>query len=453
MLVAAAVATAFGAAEGGFASPYSRWTILYGGLVLGLFQLRGLYRLRIKLHVLDDVRVVLTQTTFAAMILLTVRIMLSAPTSIAAESIRPWAFAAVYVGAGRVALYWSQTKARVAGESMIRPTLIVGAGRVGRTIAKRIGDHPEFGLKVVGFVDADPLEDLDGLDAAELPVLGDGADLERVVGLYGVKHLIITFSTSSDEELLALVNRAEALGIGTSIVPRLYEKVPERVTIEHLGGLPLLTAHPTNPRGAQMAFKYTVDRLVGLVGFVLISPIFGAAALAVYLSMGRPIFFKQIRVGRDGRTFGILKFRSMKLATPEEIEAGRKAIADGSAPGGVEGVDRRTKVGAILRKTSIDELPQLLNVIKGDMSLVGPRPERPEFVSSFEHSVYRYADRHRVKSGITGWAQVHGLRGKTSIADRAEWDNYYIENFSLWLDLKILVMTVGAVLGQLKEVE
>jgi exopolysaccharide biosynthesis polyprenyl glycosylphosphotransferase len=449
MLALAAVATAFGAREGGFASPLSTWTLAYAVLVLGLFQLRGLYRLRIKIRTLDDVRVVLVQTTLAAMVIMTVRLLMSASPSIAAESLRPWAFAAVYVGAGRVALYWSQTKARAAGES-VRPTLIIGAGRVGRTIAKRLAEHPEYGLRVVGFVDAEPLEVDDGLD---LPVLGDGSDLERIAGLYGIQHLVVTFSTSSDEELLGLVNRAEAMGMPVSIVPRLYEKVPERVTIEHFGGLPLVTAHPTNPRGLEFAAKYAFDRLAGIVGFLVISPVFAAAAIAVYVSMGRPIFFKQIRVGRDGRTFGILKFRSMKLATAQELDAGRKAIAEGSAPGGVEGVDRRTKVGAFLRRTSIDELPQLLNVIKGDMSLVGPRPERPEFVSQFEHSVYRYADRHRVKSGITGWAQVHGLRGKTSIDDRAEWDNWYVENFSLWLDTKIMFMTVAAVVRQLHDVE
>jgi lipopolysaccharide/colanic/teichoic acid biosynthesis glycosyltransferase len=142
----------------------------------------------------------------------------------------------------------------------------------------------------------------------------------------------------------------------------------------------------------------------------------------------------------------------MRPPTPAELEQQARAIAEG-LPGGVEGADRRTRVGTFLRKSSLDELPQLLNVLRGDMSIVGPRPERPEFVSKFEHTVYRYTDRHRVKSGITGWAQVHGLRGKTSIDDRAEWDNWYVENFSLWLDLKILCMTVSALAGSLRQVE
>jgi len=158
-----------------------------------------------------------------------------------------------------------------------------------------------------------------------------------------------------------------------------------------------------------------------------------------------------VRIGRDGEEFGILKFRSMR--EPRLGASTAVALADGSAPGGVEGEDRRTRVGTFLRKSSIDELPQLLNVLKGDMSFVGPRPERPEFVDSFTPSVYRYGERHRVKSGITGWSQVNGLRGKTSIADRAEWDNHYIENFSLWLDLKILLLTALAVFAVFKTVE
>jgi exopolysaccharide biosynthesis polyprenyl glycosylphosphotransferase len=448
-LGAAAAGSMVGARQGGFDWSFDGWTIAFAALTLLMFQARGLYRLRIKIPVADDVRRILTALTLAATAIVTIRLLISSSPSMAAETIRPWAFAAVYVSAGRVALYWSQTKSRVAGDGA-RATLVVGAGRVGRTIAARLSASPQLGLKPIGFLDAEPLADEEQLG---FPLLGESwDDLERLVKIFGIEHVIVTFSTSRDEVLLALVNRAEALGLGVSIVPRLYEKVPDRISVDHLGGLPLMTAYAANPRGFEIAVKYAIDRLVGTVMFFLLSPIFAVAALGVFLSMGRPLFFRQVRVGRDGRTFEILKFRSMKLPTPEELEAQARAIAEG-LPGGVEGVDRRTKVGTILRKTSIDELPQLLNVVRGEMSLVGPRPERPEFVSKFEDSVYRYTDRHRVKSGMTGWAQVHGLRGKTSIEDRAEWDNYYIENFSLWLDVKILFMTVGAVLRALKEVE
>jgi lipopolysaccharide/colanic/teichoic acid biosynthesis glycosyltransferase len=155
-------------------------------------------------------------------------------------------------------------------------------------------------------------------------------------------------------------------------------------------------------------------------------------------------------VGRDGKPFDLYKFRSMRLAPGQEApeQDGSSSLefllGGDTAPGGVEGKDRRTAVGRLLRRTSLDELPQLLNVLKGEMSLIGPRPERPEFVELFENDITRYGDRHRVKSGITGWAQVHGLRGQTSLAERVEWDNYYIAHWSLGLDVKILALTLAA---------
>jgi lipopolysaccharide/colanic/teichoic acid biosynthesis glycosyltransferase len=171
-------------------------------------------------------------------------------------------------------------------------------------------------------------------------------------------------------------------------------------------------------------------------------------ALAVRLSSPGRALFSQRRVGRDGKVFDLYKFRSMRMPSHDEPLEREEPLglflgAD-TAPGGVEGDDRRTAVGRLMRRTSLDELPQLLNVLRGEMSLIGPRPERPEFVELFTHDISRYGDRHRVKSGITGWAQVHGLRGQTSLAERVEWDNYYIAHWSLGLDLKILALTIIA---------
>ena len=443
-LGAACIASMVESRNGGVHWVFSIWTLAFALLTLLLFQNRGLYHLRIRVPVLDDLRRIAGAISLAAMTVLTLRLLVEPAR--ASELLRPWCFALVYVGGGRTALYWSQAKARAAFES-VRPTLIVGAGRVGRVVAHRLLSHPELGLRPVGFVDPKPMQP----EGLELPLLGPD-ELERTIDVYGVEHVIVTFANERDEALLRLAKRAEAAGVPVSVVPRLFESVPERLVVEHLGGLPLITARPANPRGLEIAIKYALDRVVGTALVVLAAPFLLAAAGAVYVSMGRPILFRQVRVGRDGRTFEILKFRSMKPPTVDELEAQKRAIAEG-LPGGVEGVDRRTRVGTFLRKTSLDELPQLLNVVRGEMSIVGPRPERPEFVSKFEHSVYRYTDRHRVKSGITGWAQVHGLRGKTSIDDRAEWDNFYVENFSLWLDLKILCMTAAVVAASFKEVE
>jgi exopolysaccharide biosynthesis polyprenyl glycosylphosphotransferase len=449
MLVLAGLATSVGAAAGGFASAPIGWTIGFGVLTLALFRTRGLYALRLRLRTLDDLRAIATATTLAAMIVLSVRILLGNSLDLAAESIRPWAFALVYLASGRIALHWSQTKARAQGEN-VRRTLIVGAGKIGSLTAKRLLETPELGLKPVAFLDKDPL--VDPSETLGLPVAGASWDLDAVVSQFGIDQVIVTFSTAPDEVLLRLVRRCEELGIAVSVVPRLFERVPERHSVEHVGGIPLLTAHPANPKSLQFAVKYALDRLVAAVALVLLSPVMAATALAVWISLGRPIFFRQTRVGRDGRTFEILKFRTMRQ-TSDSPEPTDFQLPDGVGPGGVEGDDRRTRLGAFLRASSIDELPQLFNVVLGQMSIVGPRPERPEYVSQFERNVYRYGERHRVKSGITGWSQVHGLRGKTSIADRAEWDNFYIENFSLWLDVKIMALTIGAVLGCFARVE
>jgi len=289
-------------------------------------------------------------------------------------------------------------------------------------------------------------------DSLPLPVLGASWDLDRVVSQHRVEQVIITFSRAPHEVLLRLVRRCEELGVHVAFVPRLFEKVTSKLTVEHIGGLPLISAHAVNPKSLQFAVKYAIDRIVA--GFILLLalPIMLPTAIAILATLGRPLFFRQVRVGRDGRTFEMLKFRTMR---PVEHELDEQALdlPPDTAPGGVEGGDRRTGVGRFLRRTSLDELPQLLNVLKGEMSLIGPRPERPEFVGLFEESVYRYGDRHRVKSGITGWAQVHGLRGKTSLSDRVEWDNYYIENWSLWLDLKVLLLTFLAVARSPQHVE
>ena len=184
------------------------------------------------------------------------------------------------------------------------------------------------------------------------------------------------------------------------------------------------------------------------------SPVFLSVALAVRLSSPGPVLFRQRRVGRDGKVFNLYKFRSMRIELPEagsepedEQAAPLELLLGGdTAPGGIEGEDRRTAVGRFLRRSSLDELPQFVNVLRGEMSVIGPRPERPEFVEIFRNDILRYCDRHRVKSGISGWAQVHGLRGPTSLAERVEWDNYYISHWSLGLDLKIIALTVSALL-------
>jgi exopolysaccharide biosynthesis polyprenyl glycosylphosphotransferase len=254
--------------------------------------------------------------------------------------------------------------------------------------------------------------------------------------------VILAFTSDPDRSLVPLVRRSEALGLDVWLVPRLFESMNERATLDHLGGLPMLSLQPADPTGFKFAIKHGLDRVVSFLALVAGAPLLLGIALAVRVTSPGPVLFRQRRVGHNGTVFDLLKFRTMRM--PDETD--RFVPSNGKAPGGVEGEDRRTRIGRWLRRTSLDELPQLINVLRGEMSLVGPRPERPEFVEVFGRDIAGYDDRHRVKSGITGWAQVHGLRGQTSVADRVEWDNYYIENWSLRLDLKIMVLTAAAML-------
>jgi exopolysaccharide biosynthesis polyprenyl glycosylphosphotransferase len=435
MLTAAAFAAQLGSHRADLLPTPVFWLALYGAIVLLALKMRGMYTWHVRVQPLDDVRSVVTATLLAAMAVLSIRALLPGELNeIGAQSVRLFAFGAVYLAAGRVALDWTQLQARRQGE-LGRPTLIVGAGRIGRLVAQRLLDHPEFGMHPVGFLDKEPLDE----PGLPVPVVGASWDLERVVEQYGIEHLVMSFSTAPSNVLLQEIKRCEELGIGVSTVPRLFEGMSERLDVEHIGGLPLVTTRKPNPRGWQFAVKHGIDRLLALVALVLTLPLLAAGALAVWLSMGRPIFFRQRRDGRDGRPIEVFKLRTMKLASP------------GTLPKDDES-ERQTVVGDLIRRSSIDELPQLINVLRGDMSLIGPRPTPFGLVKHFEENVHRYDERHRVKAGITGWAQVHGIgRGterytESLLTERTEWDNYYIENWSPWLEVKILLMTVMAVL-------
>ncbi|HTD57474.1 MAG TPA: sugar transferase, partial [Solirubrobacteraceae bacterium] len=332
-----------------------------------------------------------------------------------------------------------------------KPVLIMGAGLVGSQVARRLDHHPEYGLAPVGFLDDDP-RSIAEVGGRDVPVLGTAEDLDKIVERTGVRDLIVAFSSVADARISRLIQRCQELGIEVSVVPRMFDTINDRVGYDTVGGLPLLTFSGVNPKGVQFAVKHVIDRLSAVLLLVVLSPVLALASFAVRVSSAGPVLFRQRRVGRDGTEFDLYKFRSMRTArvsavlTDGAVSAFEEMLPVDTAPGGVEGgEDRRTLVGRVLRRTSIDELPQLFNVLLGEMSLIGPRPERPEFVELFGRDIVRYGDRHRVKSGITGWAQVHGLRGQTSLAERVEWDNYYIAHWSLALDFKIALLTIVAI--------
>ena len=446
LLLGALVAARLGApTPPGSAAEALSW--LFPPAVLAILALRGMYGRGIGLSVLENLRHVLEATSLAAIFLLALSALLGPSEEAAPFLVRAWAFGTAYVGGGRLLLGLTQREARrqrVVG----KPTLIIGAGQIGAQVERRLEEQPELGLRAVGYLDADPAP-ADAVPGRRAPVLGPPSALAGIAEEHGVEHVILAFLSAPDHVLTPLVRECEARGLEVSLVPRLFESVNVRVGLEHIGGLPLFGLRSIDPKGWHFLVKHAIDRLVAAILILLLSPVLVAAALAVKLSSPGPVFFRQRRIGRDGHDFEMLKFRTM-YGSPEDagqanVSWAQRVLSPGAEVAAAPAVERRTPVGRFLRRHSIDELPQLFNVLLGDMSLVGPRPELPHYVRMFEEHVYRYGDRHRVKSGITGWAQVHGLRGNTSLADRVEWDNHYIANWSLAFDLKILLMTVAAI--------
>ena len=443
-LVLGNVAALLGAAAAGTGDDgeYLIWALPV--LVCALLAAWGLYKDRVQTRLAEDIGAVLAATSLAAILLIAGAALFDPSAEPAPLLARAWLFGALYLGAARLLLSWAQRTAR-ATRLVARPTLIVGAGLVGARVERRLLNQPELGLLPVGYLDADPPPE-EMVPDRTAPVLGGPTELGEVARATGARHVVLGFSAAPDRLLIPLVRECEMRGLEVSLVPRLFESINVRVALEHLGGLPLFGLHSIDPKGWQFRVKHVLDGVLSGILCVALAPVLAGLALAVRLSSPGPVLFRQRRIGRDGRDFEILKFRTMRVSEDlDEAAENVLRLASDVGPGGIEGTDRRTLVGTLLRRSGLDELPQLINVLRGDMSLVGPRPERPEFVDLFGSGIERYADRHRVKSGITGWAQVHGLRGKTSLRDRVEWDNYYIENWSLALDVKILLMTLAAV--------
>ncbi len=319
-------------------------------------------------------------------------------------------------------------------------TLILGAGEVGQHLARAMSEHPEYGLLPVGVLDAWPVH----ADSLPVPLLGTYSDLSRCIRREGVSEVIVAFPDKAvsgpevswhDAELVEVVRACDRLGCEIFCVPRFYELHHRSRDMDEVWGIPLVRARRATWRSGAWRVKRAIDVLVAGVALVVLAPLLFVVALAVRLEVGPPVLFRQVRVGLDGHPFTLLKFRSLRSEGP-----------DAPVVWSINGDARLGPVGRLIRKTSLDELPQLVNILRGDMSLVGPRPERPTFVDEFTRAIPRYTARHRAPAGLTGWAQVNGLRGDTSIEERVRFDNYYIQNWSLWFDAKILARTVSTVL-------
>ncbi len=422
-------------------SPDGVWIVaVFPPLTILLLSARGRYQHSLRESVLDGLTPGFGAVSISAMSMVTLQLLVAGEGG-SVGLLMAWTWIVSLGGVTLIGVALTLLRRTLHRRRLVDvPTLIVGADRMGTDVAARLLRHPEFGLRPVGFLDA-PEAAAPAGDAP--PILGDLDRFAQVCVEHGIRHVIIGFPGAPDAAVLELVSRCDALGLKTSVVPRLTDAVNREARLEYLGIVPLVTLSALNLEGGGFVIKHLLDRLVASIALVGLAPLLALVAVAVRLSSPGPILFRQPRTGRDGRVFGLLKFRTMTVGREAPAQY---VLQQGCAPGGVEGVDRRTRVGRLLRRTSLDELPQLLNVMRGEMSIVGPRPERPEYADLFLTEVDRYRDRHRVRAGITGLAQVHGMRGQTPVIDRVELDNFYIEHWSLTFDLKILVRTIPALL-------
>jgi exopolysaccharide biosynthesis polyprenyl glycosylphosphotransferase len=400
--------------------------------VLGLVLLTdgGRYRARLHISVLDELPFILGRLLAAGGIVATAFALLHQPREIAT-------FLAVgLAGIGLVVVGRMVTNQIVLlgrrRRVVAHRTVIVGGGVVAVELVTLLNRYARYGLLPIGFVD----DEEHPVAVAVSRRLGAVADLDTVVRETGAEVMIIAGGELSDELLLDVLRRPSCEVADLMMVPRLHQFSRQSGLGDHIGSIPVTLIRAPRLRGPAWAAKRVADIVLSAVALVLCSPLLLACAVAVRIEGGPGVLFRQERVGRDGVRFTCFKFRSMRPATADE-SATRWSIANDSRVG---------RVGSVLRRTGLDELPQLWNILRGDMTLIGPRPERPHFVDQFSREFPRYEHRHRVRSGLTGLAQVSGLRGDSPIADRARFDNYYIENWSLWLDVKILLRTVAEVL-------
>ncbi len=316
--------------------------------------------------------------------------------------------------------------------------LIVGTGEMAEVIVQRVLWTPHLGYTLIGLVSDD--DNIDQ-DVAGVSVLGDIDDLPTLIADEHIDEVIIAMPEKGHREMMRVVSYCGERGhVSIKIFPDVFELVTSEATIDALGGLPLLSVRDYALRGYMWIFKRMIDLLGSGLGLVILSPMMLLTAVAIKLESPGPVFFVQERMGLDGKRFWMFKFRSMR----------KDAEKDG--PGWTVSDDpRRTKLGTFLRKIEMDELPNLINVFLGEMSLVGPRPEQAHYVQQFRQTVPRYMERHREKGGMTGWAQINGLRGDTSITERTKYDLWYSEHWSILLDIKIIIRTIWQIIDRKNE--
>ncbi|MSQ10802.1 MAG: undecaprenyl-phosphate glucose phosphotransferase [Dehalococcoidia bacterium] len=396
-----------------------------------VFAFRGMYQVRRNISRVDEMQRVFGAMAITTLVALAVVALGSRdfPYSRALLALH-WLFAIPLVWALRLAMAWVHGRLRRHGMGVER-VLLVGAGEIAQAIVEKMASRPDWGYHVAGY-----LADAELLPAHRgLAYLGTPEVIDAVVRSQRIDEVILADPALTHQRILALVQQLDSPGISIKVFPDVFQLMSTQVTISDLHGLPLMSVRDASLRGWRFAVKRVVDVVVSAVALVLLSPILLFIALLIKLtSPDGPVFYVQERVGLNGKSIWVLKFRSMR---PDAEQASGPVWAS-------RGDERATRLGRFLRRSSLDELPQFVNVLLGDMSIVGPRPERPHFVRQFSESIPDYWKRHWEKAGVTGWAQVNGLRGDTSIEERTAYDLWYVENWNLLLDFKIMLRTLPA---------
>ena len=339
-----------------------------------------------------------------------------------------WAVSVVFIVSERLIARRVIHVLRTRGHAELR-VLLIGTGPSATAIVDRMLDNPKYGYKPVALLDEDGYER--GQVIRGVPVVGTTDELEEMLAHHRIDEVIIALPSMSHERILELVTRIPSDGIDVQVAPDVLQLMTSPVTVDELAGVPLITVKRGALRGWNRIVKRAMDVIIALSVLVLFSPLMLIIAALVKVTSPGPALYSQERVGYNGYRFNIIKFRSMR------------ADAERQGPGWTtRDDDRRTPLGAFLRRYSLDELPQFVNILLGDMSVVGPRPERPIYVERFQQMIPRYMERHNEKCGLTGWAQVNGLRGDTSVEERTRYDLYYVDNWSLMLDLRIIAFTL-----------
>jgi exopolysaccharide biosynthesis polyprenyl glycosylphosphotransferase len=342
-----------------------------------------------------------------------------------------WLFGIILVVAGREMHRQTTIKLRQRGVGSDN-VLIIGSGEVARTIAEKIRWSSQLGYNIIGAVNGSP-----GSMVGDVPIIGTTGQLPELIDQHDIDEVIIALPEASHRELVQLISKCQRGRVSIKVYPDIFAYMSGGLTVDDLNGLPMLSVRDVALQGWKLSLKRGMDIIGSFIGLVLLSPVFVLTAILIKLESPGPVFFCQERMGLDGRPFPMIKFRSMR------------DDAEKHGPGWTTESDPRvTRIGKFMRKTNWDEIANLINVFYGQMSLVGPRPERPYYVEKFREFIPRYMERHREKAGMTGWAQVNGLRGDTSILERTKYDLWYVENWSLWLDIKIVLRTIFQTLFQ-----